>query len=69
MKDLTVSRPFNEDEYKELLRQAVAVIETSRLSAREPDAPNFALIATTFLSARISTSYEATPGKIIMTYL
>lgn len=31
MKDLTVSRPFNEDEYNELLRQAVAVIETSRL--------------------------------------
>ena len=31
MKDLTVSRPFNEDEYDELLRQAVAVIETSRL--------------------------------------
>lgn len=31
MKDLTVSRPFNEDEYNELLRQAVAVIEKSRL--------------------------------------
>ena len=31
MKDLTVSRPFSEDEYNELLRQAVAVIETSRL--------------------------------------
>ena len=31
MKDLTVTRPFNEDEYNELLRQAVAVIETSRL--------------------------------------
>ena len=30
MKDLTVSRPFNEDEYNELLLQAVAVIETSR---------------------------------------
>ena len=29
MKDLTVSRPFNEDEYNELLRQAVAVIEIS----------------------------------------
>ena len=32
MKDLTVSRPFNEDEYNELLRQAVAVIETSHRS-------------------------------------
>ena len=31
MKDLTVSRPFNEGEYNELLRQAVAVIEKSRL--------------------------------------
>ena len=31
MKDLTVSRPFNEGEYNELLRQAVAVIEISRL--------------------------------------
>ena len=31
MKDLTISRPFNEDEYNELLRQAVAVIEISRL--------------------------------------
>ena len=31
MNDLTVSRPFNEDDYNELLRQAVAVIETSRL--------------------------------------
>ena len=31
MKDLAVSRPFNEDEYNDLLRQAVAVIETSRL--------------------------------------
>ena len=31
MKDLTISGPFNEDEYNELLRQAVAVIETSRL--------------------------------------
>ena len=31
MKDITVSRTFNEEEYKELLRQAVAVIETSRL--------------------------------------
>ena len=29
MKDLTVSRPFSEDEYNELLRQAVAVIEIS----------------------------------------
>ena len=29
MKDLTVTRPFSEDEYNELLRQAVAVIETS----------------------------------------
>lgn len=31
MKDLTVTRTFNEEEYNELLRQAVAVIETSRL--------------------------------------
>ena len=31
MKDLTVSRPLNEDEYNKLLRQAVAVIETYRL--------------------------------------
>ena len=31
MKDLTVSRPFNEDEYNELLRQAVAVIDKSWL--------------------------------------
>ena len=31
MKDLTVPRPFNEDEYNELLRRTVAVIETSRL--------------------------------------
>jgi len=29
MKDLTVSRPFNEDEYNELLRQAVAVLPWS----------------------------------------
>ena len=31
MKDLTVTRPFSEEDYNELLRQAVAVIETSRL--------------------------------------
>ena len=31
MKDLSITRPFNEDEYNELLQQAVAVIETSRL--------------------------------------
>ena len=31
MKDITVSRIFNEEEYNELLRQAVAVIESSRL--------------------------------------
>ena len=31
MKDLTVSRPFSEEDYNELLQQAVAVIETSRL--------------------------------------
>lgn len=31
MKDLTVTRPFSEEEYNELLQQAVAVIETSRL--------------------------------------
>ncbi|MBQ8204416.1 MAG: DUF1016 family protein [Alistipes sp.] len=31
MKDITVSRALNEEEYNELLRQAVAVIETSRL--------------------------------------
>ena len=31
MKDITVSRTFNEEEYNKLLRQAVAVIETSRL--------------------------------------
>ena len=31
MKDLTVTRPFNEEDYNELLQQAVAVIETSRL--------------------------------------
>ena len=31
MKDITVSRTYNEEEYNELLRQAVAVIETSRL--------------------------------------
>ena len=29
MKDLTVTRPFNEEDYNELLQQAVAVIETS----------------------------------------
>ena len=31
MKDIAVSITFNEEEYNELLRQAVAVIETSRL--------------------------------------
>ena len=31
MKDLTVTKPFSQDEYNELLRQAVAVIEASRL--------------------------------------
>ena len=31
MKDLTVTRPFSEEEYNELLQQAVAIIETSRL--------------------------------------
>ena len=31
MKDLTVTKPFSEEDYNELLRQAVAVIETSRL--------------------------------------
>lgn len=31
MKDLSVSKAFNEREYNELLQQAVAVIETSRL--------------------------------------
>ena len=31
MKNLTVTKPFNEDDYNELLRQAVAVIESSRL--------------------------------------
>ena len=31
MKDLSVPRPFNEDEYNELLQQTVAVIEKSRL--------------------------------------
>lgn len=31
MKDLTVTKPFSEEDYKELLQQAVAVIETSRL--------------------------------------
>ena len=31
MKDLTVTRSFSEEDYKELLQQAVAVIETSRL--------------------------------------
>ena len=31
MKDLTVTRPFSEEEYNELLRQAVAVIEVSQL--------------------------------------
>ena len=31
MKDLTVSRSFSEEDYNELLQQAVAVIETSRL--------------------------------------
>ena len=29
MKDLTVTRPFSEDDYNELLQQTVAVIETS----------------------------------------
>ena len=29
MKDLTVSRPFNEEDYNELLRQAVAVLPWS----------------------------------------
>ena len=29
MKDLTVTRPFSEEDYNELLQQAVAVIETS----------------------------------------
>ena len=31
MKDLSVPRPFNEDEYNELLQQTEAVIEKSRL--------------------------------------
>ena len=31
MKDITLPRTFNEEEYNGLLRQAVAVIETSRL--------------------------------------
>lgn len=31
MKNLTVIRPFSEEDYNELLQQAVAVIETSRL--------------------------------------
>ena len=31
MNELTKSRLFNEEDYKELLRQAVAVIESSRL--------------------------------------
>ena len=31
MKDLTVLKPFSEEDYNKLLRQAVAVIETSRL--------------------------------------
>ena len=31
MKDLTTLKSFNEDEYNELLQQAVAVIESSRL--------------------------------------
>ena len=31
MKDLTILGTLNEDEYNELLRHAVAVIETSRL--------------------------------------
>ena len=31
MKDLTVIKPFSEEDYNELLQQAVAVIETSRL--------------------------------------
>ena len=31
MKDLTVTKPFSQDEYNELLQQAVAVIEASRL--------------------------------------
>ena len=31
MKELTVTRPFSEEDYNELLQQAVAVIETSRL--------------------------------------
>ncbi len=31
MKDLTVTKPFSQDEHNELLRQAVAVIEASRL--------------------------------------
>jgi hypothetical protein len=30
MEDLTVTKPFSEDDYNELLRQAVAVIESSR---------------------------------------
>ena len=31
MKDLTITKPFSEEDYNELLQQAVAVIETSRL--------------------------------------
>ena len=31
MKNLTVTKPFDENDYNELLQQAVAVIETSRL--------------------------------------
>jgi Uncharacterized conserved protein len=31
MKDFTITRPFSEEEYNELLQKAVAVIETSRL--------------------------------------
>ena len=37
MKDLTVTRPFSEEDYNELLQQAVAVIETSRLRIYKDD--------------------------------
>ena len=37
MKNLTVTKPFDENDYNELLQQAVAVIETSRLRIYKDD--------------------------------
>ena len=56
MKDLTVSRPFNENEYNELLRQAVAVIEKSRLQiAKQLNTVAMSSYASTFPHGQLKT--------------